>query len=93
MMYQSLVLALKAKNKLVPLYLLALTKQLVTSCPLRESSITHLEPQLLKRRGRLLSGLDPLWWNKRPLVIRTVETLAVFKCHLKTHLFKVHLRD
>ncbi len=33
----------------------------------------------------------PGWWNEFPTPIRNVESLPVFKRHLKTHLFRLHL--
>ncbi len=33
----------------------------------------------------------PGWWNELPTPIRNAESLPVFKRHLKTHLFRLHL--
>ena len=32
----------------------------------------------------------PTMWNSLPKSVRTIETLAAFRKHLKTHLFRLH---
>ncbi|KAI4872942.1 hypothetical protein NFI96_023628, partial [Prochilodus magdalenae] len=89
--FKTLMLAYKAKNGPAPPCLMAMVK----SRALRASSTARLEPPFLRTHGRhacrLFSVLTPRWWNELPLSIRTAESLTVFKCRLKTHLFVMHL--
>ena len=38
--------------------------------------------------ARSFSILGPTWWNQLPNAIKTLDSLDVFKKHLKTYLFK-----
>ncbi len=42
-------------------------------------------------KSRLFAVLAPQWWNELPIDIRTAESLHIFCCRLKTHLFRLHL--
>ncbi|KAI4888742.1 hypothetical protein NFI96_010443 [Prochilodus magdalenae] len=90
--FKTLMLAYKAKNGPAPPYLMAMVKSRAVPQALRASSTARLEPPSLRTHGRqasrLFSVLAPRWWNE----LRTVESLAVFKRRLKTHLFVMHLR-
>ncbi len=46
-----------------------------------------------KSLSRTFSWTVPSWWNDLPISIRTAESLAIFKKHLKTHLFRQHLTN
>ncbi|KAI4881211.1 hypothetical protein NFI96_010079 [Prochilodus magdalenae] len=62
---------------------------------LQASSTARLDPPSLKIHGRqasrLFSVLAPRWGNELPLAVQTVQSHAVFKHRLKTHLFVTHL--
>ncbi|KAI4887964.1 hypothetical protein NFI96_018256, partial [Prochilodus magdalenae] len=93
--FKTLMLAYKAKNGPAPPYLMAMVKSRAVPRALRASSTARLDPPSLRTHGRqasrLFSVLAPRWWNELPLGVRTVESLAVFKRRLKTHLFVMHL--
>ncbi|KAI4894499.1 hypothetical protein NFI96_009738, partial [Prochilodus magdalenae] len=93
--FKTLMLAYKAKNGPAPPYLMVMVKSRAVPRALRASSTARLEPPSLRTHGRqasrLFSVLAPRWWNELPLGVRTVESLAVFKRRLKTHLFVMHL--
>ncbi|KAI4885580.1 hypothetical protein NFI96_006927 [Prochilodus magdalenae] len=61
---------------------------------LRASSTARLDPPSLRTHGgqasRLLSVLEPRWWNELPLAVRTAGSLGVFKHRLKTRLCVKH---
>ncbi len=44
-----------------------------------------------KSLSRTFSFTVPGWWNELPTPIRNAESLTIFKRHLKTHLFCLHL--
>ncbi len=44
-----------------------------------------------KSLSRTFSFTVPGWWNELPTPIRIAESLTIFKRHLKTHLFHLHL--
>ncbi|KAI4887669.1 hypothetical protein NFI96_001569 [Prochilodus magdalenae] len=92
--FKTLMLAYKAKNGPAPPYLMAMVKSRAVPRALRASSTARLEPPPLRTHGRQASRpfsvLAPRWWNELPQN-RTAESLAVFKCRLKTHLFIMHL--
>ncbi len=46
-----------------------------------------------KSLSRTFSWTVPSWWNDLPISIRTAESLAIFKKHLKTCLFRQHLTN
>ncbi len=46
-----------------------------------------------KSLSRTFTWTVPSWWNDLPISIRTAESLAIFKKHLKTHLFRQHLTN
>ncbi|KAI4888428.1 hypothetical protein NFI96_000912, partial [Prochilodus magdalenae] len=93
--FKTRTLAYKAKNGPAPPYLMAMVKSRAVPRALRALSTARLEPPSLRTHGRqvsrLFSVLAPRWWNELPLGVRTVESLAVFKRRLKTHLFVMHL--
>ncbi len=44
-----------------------------------------------KSLSRRFSFTIPGWWNELPTPIRNAESLTIFKRHLKTHIFRLHL--
>ncbi|XP_076836631.1 uncharacterized protein LOC143482216 isoform X1 [Brachyhypopomus gauderio] len=94
--FKILMLAYKAKNGPAPSYLMVMVKSRSAPRALRASSTARLDPPSLKIHGRhatrCFSVLAPRWWNELPLAIRTANSLTVFKCRLKTHLFVKHLK-
>ncbi len=46
-----------------------------------------------KSLSRTFFWTVPSWWNDLPISIPTAESLAIFKKHLKTHLFRQHLTN
>ncbi|KAL7855527.1 hypothetical protein AOLI_G00191310 [Acnodon oligacanthus] len=95
--FKTLMLAYKVKNGPAPTYLMAIVKSRTVPRNLRASSTARLDPPSFKAHGRqasrMFSVLAPKWWNELPLAVRTAESLAVFKCRLKTRLFTQHLNE
>ncbi|KAI4878984.1 hypothetical protein NFI96_006271 [Prochilodus magdalenae] len=95
--FKTLMLAYKAKMGPAPPYLMAIVKSRAVPRALRASSTARLDAPSLRTHGRqasrLFSVLAPRWWNELPLGVRTVESLAVFKHRLKTHLFVMHFSE
>ncbi len=63
---------------------------------LRSASERHLvvpSQRGTKSLSRTFSWTVPSWWNDLLISIRTAESLAIFKKHLKTHLFRQHLTN
>ncbi|KAJ8372143.1 hypothetical protein AAFF_G00294270 [Aldrovandia affinis] len=64
--------------------------------PLRSASAGRLTAPSLRApgsrssRSRLFSVLVPRWWNDLPQLVRTAESLPIFRKRLKTHLFRLH---
>jgi len=69
--------------------------QSVSSNPIRQrlhsaSSIDYIVPQTRRKfRDRTFSVAGPTVWNSLPESVRSAETLASFKCKLKTYLFNI----
>ena len=42
----------------------------------------------VKLRDRSFQAAAPALWNVKPREIRSITDLGIFKCHLKTHLFR-----
>ncbi|KAL7851050.1 hypothetical protein AOLI_G00214060 [Acnodon oligacanthus] len=92
-----LMLAYKAKNGPAPTFLMPMVKSQTVPRNFRASSTARLDPPSFKVHGRrvsrMFSVLAPKWWNELPLAVRTAESLGVFKCRLKMHLFTQHLNE
>ncbi len=75
-------------------YLNSLVQTYTPSRSLRSASERRLvvpSQRRTKSLSRTFSWTVPSWWNDLPISIRTAESLAIFKKHLKTHLFRQHL--
>ncbi len=48
-------------------------------------------PSCRSSKSRLFAVLAPQWWNELPIDIRTADTVHIFCCRLKTHLFRLLL--
>ena len=91
--FKTLVLAYRSVHLSAPPYLQDLVSLQTPLRPLRPStSAGRLAPPRLKSRSqaRLFSFLAPKWWNELPTVVRTAETLPIFRKKLKTHLFSLY---
>jgi len=96
--FKTMVLAYKAVDGTAPAYLQALVKPHTPARSLRSTTSAGrlVPPSLRASKGRsaksqLFSVLGPQWWNELPAVLRTAESLTIFRKRLKTHLFRVHL--
>ncbi|KAK6167714.1 hypothetical protein SNE40_021678 [Patella caerulea] len=90
--YKILLLTYKCLNNLIPSYLSDLIYLYKPSRQLRSSEDRYL---LVEKKANLVSFGDkafsvasPKLWNKLPYIIRSSESLPVFKSQLKTFLFK-----
>ncbi|KAJ8411957.1 hypothetical protein AAFF_G00142240 [Aldrovandia affinis] len=94
--FKSLVLAFQAALGTAPPYFQSLITPYTPPRPLRSASSGKLTvpslwaPGSRSSRSRLFSVLIPRWWNDLPQSVRTVESLAIFRKRLKTHLFRLH---
>lgn len=87
-----LFLTFKAIHNLAPLYLTDLLHINTPTRTLRSSSSIHLTvpPARLTTIGfRAFSRSAPCLWNTLPPDIRNINSLSIFKSHLKTYLFKL----
>uniref|UniRef100_A0A8C2F244 Reverse transcriptase domain-containing protein n=1 Tax=Cyprinus carpio TaxID=7962 RepID=A0A8C2F244_CYPCA len=94
--FKVLMLAYKTTTGTAPTYLNSLVQSYAPSRSLRSASERRLV--LPSQRGskslsRTFSWTAPSWWNDLPISIRTAESLLIFKKHLKTHLFRLHLTN
>ena len=48
----------------------------------------HEESELITLGDRSFQVAAPALWNVLPREIRSITDLGIFKCHLKTHLFR-----
>ena len=92
--FKTLVLAYKAVHSIAPPYLQSMVSFQIPSRTLRPSTSAGrlIPPQLHGLRGhsRLFAYLAPKWWNELPPLVRTAESLPIFRKRLKTHLFSQH---
>uniref|UniRef100_A0A3Q3FPG6 Reverse transcriptase domain-containing protein n=2 Tax=Labrus bergylta TaxID=56723 RepID=A0A3Q3FPG6_9LABR len=90
--FKILLLTFKVIHNLAPLYISELLHINIPTHTLRSSSSIQLTapPARLSTRGsRAFSRSAPHLWNSLPPQIRNIDTLSIFKSHLKTHLFKL----
>ena len=86
-----LVLVHKAMHDKSPLYLCELVRPYQPARTLRSAGSNSLEV----KRTRIKPGDSSLavaavsLWNALPNYITTCDTLAIFKCRLKTHFFRI----
>ncbi len=88
--FKVLMFAYKTTTGTAPIYLNLLVQTYAPSRSLRSASERRLvvpSQRGTKSLSRTFSWTVPSWWNDLPISIRTAESLAIFKKHLKTHLF------
>ena len=81
----------KALNGMAPLYITELLSYRTCSRKLRstDQKLLAVPKSRLKTYGdRAFSVAAPKLWNELPLDLRSLETINLFKKHLKTDLFK-----
>ncbi len=89
--FKVLMFAYKTTTGTVPIYLNLLVQTYAPSRSLRSASERRLvvpSQRGTKSLSLTFSWTVPSWWNDLPISIRTAESLAIFKKHLKTHLFR-----
>ncbi len=94
--FKVLMFAYKTTTGTAPIYLNLLVQTYAPSRSLRSASERRLvvpSQRGTKSLSRTFSWTVPSWWNDLPISIRTAESLAIFKKHLKTHLFRQHLTN
>ncbi len=94
--FKVLMFAYKTTTGTAPIYLNSLVQTYAPSRRLRSASERRLvvpSQRGTKSLSRTFSWTVPSWWNDLPISIRTAESLAIFKKHLKTHLFRQHLTN
>lgn len=92
--YKLLLLTYRALNDLGPTYLKELLIPYTPQRCLRSSSdnlLTPVRTKLSSYGDRAFSSAAPRLWNNLPAEIRSSDSLTVFKCKLKTHLFRIFL--
>ncbi len=94
--FKVLMFAYKTTTGTAPIYLNLLVQTYAPSRSLRSASERRLvvpSQRGTKSLSRTFSWTVSSWWNDLPISIRTAESLAIFKKHLKTHLFRQHLTN
>ncbi len=94
--FKVLMFAYKTTTGTAPIYLNLLVQTYAPSRSLRSASERRLvvpSQRGTKSLSQTFSWTVPSWWNDLPISIRTAESLAIFKKHLKTHLFRQHLTN
>ncbi len=94
--FKVLMFAYKTTTGTAPIYLNSLVQTYAPSRSLRSASERRLvvpSQRGTKSLSRTFSWTVPSWWNDLPISIRTAESLAIFKKHLKTNLFRQHLTN
>jgi len=89
--FKILLLTYRALHDLAPEYLKGLIIPYTPARSLRSSScnlLTPIKTKLSTYGDRAFSAVAPRLWNDLPVYIKSAESLASFKSHLKTHLFK-----
>ncbi len=98
---QTLVLAYRAANDSGPAHIQDIVKPYTPARRLCSATVNwpampslwmvwDMGAQILLNKLRC-GVLAPRLWNELPINIRTAETLHIFYCRLKTHLFRLHL--
>ncbi len=88
------MLLLAYRKATAPSYFDSLMTIYIPSRSLRSASEQRLvvpSQRGTKSLSRTFSFTVPGWWNELPTPIRNAESLTIFKRHLKTHLFRLHL--
>ncbi len=94
--FKVLMFAYKTTTGTAPIYLNSLVQTYAPSRSLRSASERRLvvpSQRGTKSLSWTFSWTVSSWWNDLPISIRTAESLAIFKKHLKTHLFRQHLTN
>ncbi len=94
--FKVLMFAYKTTTGAAPIYLNLLVQTYAPSRSLRSASERRLvvpSQRGTKSLSRTFSWTVSSWWNDLPISIPTAESLAIFKKHLKTHLFRQHLTN
>ncbi|XP_030629371.1 uncharacterized protein LOC115811348, partial [Chanos chanos] len=92
--FKTLVLAYQATKGYTPSHLQSLITPYTPARALQSTTSDQLavpslwEPGSRSSQPRLFSAIVPRWWNDLPQSVRTVESLAIFRRKLKTHLFR-----
>ncbi len=92
--FKTLMLAYRTATGSATSYFNSLSTIYIPSRSLRSESERHLvvpSQRGTKSLSRTFSFHVPGWWNELPTPIRNAESLTIFKRHLKTHLFRLHL--
>ncbi len=94
--FKTLMLAYTIATASAPTYFHSLMTIYIPSRSLRSASEQRLvvpSQRESKSLSRMFSFTVPGWWNELPISIRNAESLTIFKRHLKTHLFRLHLNS
>ncbi len=90
--FKTLILAYRTGS--APAYFHSLMTIYIPSRSLRSARERRLmvpSQRGTKSLSRTFSFTVPGWWNEPPTPIPNAESLTIFKRHLKTHLFRLHL--
>ncbi len=92
--FKTLMLAYRSATGSTPSYFHSLMTIYIPSRSLRSASERRLV--VPSQRGteslsRMFSFTVPGWWNELTTPIRYAESLTIFKRHLKTYIFYLHL--
>ncbi len=85
--FKTLMLAYRTAAGSAPSYF----HSLITICIPSRSLRSVPSQRGSKSLSRTFSFTVPGWWNELSSPIRNAESLTIFKRHLKTHLFRLHL--
>ena len=92
--FKSFILTFKAINGLAPKYIIELILNIKprSICNFRSNQSLLLDPpkgkMLVTLGDRSFSAAAPYLWNSLPAELRDIQSLAIFKCKLKTYLFR-----
>ncbi len=92
--FKTLMLAYRTTTGSAPTYFHSLMTIYIPSRSLRSASERRLvvpSQRDTKSLSRTFSFTVPGWWNELPTPIWNAKSLTIFKRHLKTHLFHLHL--
>ena len=87
-LFKVLLLVYKALNGMAPLYITELLSHRTCSRSLRSTALAVPKSRLKTYGDRAFSVAAPKLWNELPLDLRSLDTINLFKKHLKTDLFK-----
>ena len=89
--FKILVLSYKAMHGEAPVYLCELVRPYQPARALRSAGSNGLEVKRTRTKagGSSLAVAVASLWNTLPNFIKSCDTLASFKCRLKTHFFRI----